>query len=298
MSFYSHDPAMGSYIRKLIEKFETEFRFDLKNNISITWVCYQDQNPKPLSGKGAGWIEKRLFYPASIVKLFYACAIESWLLKDLILDSSELQRALSEMIINSSNDATSYIVDLLTATTSGPSLKGQKWMVWKKQRNCINDWLKSFPWDEFQNLNCCQKTWSDGPFGRDKDFYGESLQNRNALTTLGTARLIESLMTGDLLPPQATRKLKSLLFRSLDHIKRKENPENQVDGFLGEGLPISSQLWSKAGLMSEVRHDAAWFLTPNGQKMLLIIFSQGEALAKNNFLLPAFAEEFSKWKMQ
>ena len=182
------------------------------------------------------------------------------------------------MIANSSNDATSYIVDLLTATTSGPSLTGKRWEAWKKKRNFIIDWILSFNWPEFRSINCCQKTWSDGPFGRDRDFYGERRQNRNALTTIATAKLMHALINGFLLRPKGTENLKKILYRSLNLYERKEDSGNQVDGFLGEGLPLGSHLWSKAGLMSEVRNDAAFFITPKGHKMILVVFAEGEDL--------------------
>ncbi len=285
---------MGSFLRELIERFEKESRPSLHKNIAVTWISYEGLNSDPLRrGKGTGWLEEKLIYPASVVKLFYACAIETWLHQDLLSESKELRRAMTEMIVNSSNDATSYIVDLLTGTTSGPSLKGVSWTAWMMQRNVVNDWLKGLHWSEFCSINCCQKTWNDGPFGRDRDFYGDSLQNRNALSTIATAKLMEALISGVLLTPKSTKNIKKLLFRSLDPLKRKADLDNQVDGFLGEGLPKGSYLWSKAGLMSEVRHDATWFMTPQGQRMLLIVFTQGEALAKDVFLLPALASALS-----
>ena len=127
---------------------------------------------------------------------------------------------------------------------------------------------------------------------------GQNNENRNSLSTLGAARLFESLMTGVLLQPNSTKNLKNLLFRSLDLLKRKSDPENQIDGFLGEGLPKGTHLWSKAGLMSEVRHDAAWFITPKGKTMLLVVFIEGKSLAKDNFLLPAIASELSQWSIK
>ena len=103
-------------------------------------------------------------------------------------------------------------------------------------------------------------------------------------------------MTGGLLKPKSSLKLKNLLFRSLDLVKRNSDPDNQVDGFIGEGLPKGTKLWSKAGLMSEARHDAAWFVTPEDKAVLLIVFLQGKDLAKDNFLLPALANELSHSK--
>ena len=294
MGLYIHDPEMGFFLEKLVRKFEKDSRPNLHNNISITWVYYKDQNPESYTGLGAGWLEKNVIYPASVIKLFYACAVEEWLSKDLIIDSTELRRALSEMIVNSSNDATSYIVDQLTATTSGPSLTGFRWETWKRQRNLINDWLKSFKYDEYNSINCCQKTWSDGPFGREYDFYGKNNENRNALTTIGTAKFFQELMTGNLLDSKGTNNVKKLLFRSLDLIARKSNNENQIDGFLGEGLPKGSKLWSKAGLMSEVRHDVAWWESPNKNPMLAVVFTTGKELVKDQFLLPAISSELNK----
>ncbi len=289
---------MASSLGKLLDRFAVEGRPNLLKSIAITWICYQDKNPKPGSGIGASWLPNKLVYPASVVKLFYACAIEVWLERNLLIDSSELRRAQEDMIKDSSNDATSYIVDLLTGTTSGPSLNGLAWECWKRQRNLINSWLKDFNLVEFDHINCSQKTWSDGPYGRDKDFYGEQNQNRNALTTLATAKILEGIMTNQFLSNKSSQRLRDLLSRSLDLVGRKADPDNQVDGFLGEGLSSGSQLWSKAGWMSEVRHDAAWFQSPNGKPMLLIVFCEGKSLAKDNYLLPALATELSNWNIQ
>ena len=60
-------------------------------------------------------------YPASIIKLFYLVAIWEWAKKGMIKTSPELERAIRDMIVDSSNDATSLVVDVLTGT-SGPEL--------------------------------------------------------------------------------------------------------------------------------------------------------------------------------
>ena len=77
------------------------------------------------------------------------------------------------------------------------------------------------------------------------------------MSTDGSARIFESLMTLEMLPKLASEHLKKVFQRSLDPVARKQDLENQVDGFLGAGIPLASKLWSKAGLMSEVRHDVA-----------------------------------------
>ena len=295
MTFYRSDPKMQAKLQELLDVFAKQSRPNLHANISITWIRYESQNPSSGRGIGAGWLEHKMIYPASVVKLIYSVASEIWLEKNLILDCPELRRALHHMIAESSNDATSYIVDLLTGTTSGPSLKGNAWIAWKKQRNLINTWLKSLGWPEFKNTNCCQKTWNDGPYGRDKDFYGIDNDNRNSLSTSGTARFLEALMTNDLLSSNGSIKVKRSLSRSLEVLVRKATPENQIDGFIGEGLPISTNFWSKAGLMSSARHDAAWWIRKEGTPMLLVIFTEGKALSNDTFLLPAISSELNKW---
>ena len=294
MAFYRQDPDMALCLKGLLDRYEKEGRPNLQENIAITWIRYDSQNPFLSKGYGTGWNSKKLFYPASVVKIVYALATEFWILKDLILDSTELRRALHEMIANSNNDATSYILDLLTGTTSGPSLSKENFKAWKIQRGLINKWLNQLQWPETKGWNCCQKTWNEGPFGREKDFYGINNENRNLMSAEGTARIFESLMTNDILPTKINEKLKSIFLRSLDHVDRKKDLENQVDGFLGEGLPLTSKLWSKAGLMSEVRHDVAWWEAQNKNPMLAVVFTTGKELVKDQFLLPAISSELNK----
>ena len=51
---------------------------------------------------------------------------------------------------------------------------------------------------------------------------------------------MHTLINGTLLASKATQSLKEILSRSLDLENRKKDPANQVDGFLGGGLPIGS----------------------------------------------------------
>ena len=294
MAFYRQDPEMASFLKGILDRFEKEGRPSLQKNIAITWIRYNNQNPSPSNGYGTGWNSNKNYYPASIVKIVYALASQIWIQKDLIINSDELRRALYEMIANSNNDATSYILDLLTGTTSGPSLNEQNFEAWKIQRKLINNWLEELQWPEIKNWNCSQKTWNEGPFGRERDFYGKSNENRNRMTTEGSARIFESLMTNEMLPKVDSDKFIKVFQRSLDPISRKKDLENQVDGFLGEGLPLASKLWSKAGLMSEVRHDVAWWKAPNKNPMLAVVFTTGKELVKDQFLLPAISSELNK----
>jgi len=296
MAFYRPDQVMQEYLVAQIKRLAADGRDGLLERLAVTWVRYDTDQPVTGSGQGAAWGDQRQIYPASVVKLIYAMAAEAWLQQDLLPEEPELRRAMRDMIADSSNDATGLLVDLLTGTTSGPALQGEAWELWQRQRRLVNDWLQGLGWPELEDVNCCQKTWGDGPYGRERVFYGVDLENRNALSTAATARALEAVMTDGVLSPPACQRLRELLARSLDRSQRAADPENQVDGFLGAGLPEGSRLWSKAGWMSKARHDAAWWRAPDGSPALLVAFSDGAACAKDEQLLPELARQLAAFQ--
>ena len=85
--------------------------------------------------------------------------------------------------------------------------------------------------------------------------------------------------------------LRSFLKRNLNKFVLKNDSLNQIDGFLGAGLPESINLWSKAGLMSEVRHDSAWWTNSRSLHTLLVVFCDGEKYSKDTSFLPSISKE-------
>jgi hypothetical protein len=67
-----------------------------------------------------------------------------------------------------------------------------------------------------------------------------------------------------------------------------------VTGFLGEGLPKSALVWSKAGWTSQVRHDAAYIELPDLHPYLLVVFIEGKANSNNQEILPFISRQFVK----
>ena len=287
MSFYYKDEKIGSTLHDILTKIWNEKYQHKLNNIAVTWINYEKSSKK---GYGYGINNHKKIYPASIVKLVYSLAIYNWIENKIILHDIQVDEAIQEMLQNSSNDATSFIVDLLTGTTSGPSLDKEIFNRWKFQRTIINDWLKTLNWEELQDFNCCQKTWEDRPYGREKDFYGTSNKNRNAMTTDGTARIMEEIMQ-NISFNEKNINLRNYLFREIKEQAQFDDDNNQINGFLGEGLPQKIPFWSKAGLMSEARHDAAWWINKNKSKTLLVVFTEGKEFANDNYFLPNFSKE-------
>ena len=104
-------------------------------------------------------------------------------------------------------------------------------------------------WPELEGVNCCQKTWGDGPYGREKMFLWARTTATAMVSTAATARMLEAVMTGVVdrvaAGPSACGVCSIV---PLDPQQRKADPENQVDGFLGEGSARGCRFWSKAGL--------------------------------------------------
>ncbi|MCP9773042.1 serine hydrolase [Synechococcus sp. Tobar12-5m-g] len=306
MAFYRPDGVMGAILEDRIRSLEREGRPGLSGQISVCWLRYD----RSLIGRadalsdpaafwaepmaGAGWRGDQPAYPASVVKLFLLAGVEAWLQRCLLEDSAELRRAMADMIRDSSNDATSLLVDMLSGTTSGPDLPEAQLRAWIAQRQLLNQWLAGLGWPELKGCNVCQKTWGDGPYGRERQFYGPALENRNRLSAEATARLLHAIVAGSCISPPACSRMRQLLRRSLERADRSADPENQVDGFLGEGLPEGARLWSKAGWMSQARHDAAYVEIDGYLPFLLVVFSEGRERAGDGKLLPALARDLSE----
>jgi len=295
MSFYYQKEEMGIFLKEVLHKISNSRKNFLIDNIAITWINYST-NIKFKKGFGYGINQEKKYYPASIVKLVYGLAIHDWIAKKRIILNEQIENAVFNMLQYSSNDATSFIIDLLTGTTSGLSIEGVVWDQWKYQREIINDWLVSLGWDEVKEFNCCQKTWEDGPYGREKDFYGQNNQNRNSMSTHGTAKILEDIILNKI-NLENNIKLKDFLFRNLAKDQKKET-NNQVKGFLGEGLPQNTPFWSKAGLMSQARHDAAWWLNNKYSQTLLVVFGNGEIFANDASFLPELSQAIYKYNQQ
>ena len=89
--------------------------------------------------------------------------------------------------------------------------------------------------------------------------------------------------------------LRSFLKRNLNKNVLMTDPINQVEGFLGGGLPESINFWSKAGLMSKVRHDAAWWVNNDSLQTLLVVFGNGEKYVKDETFFPSISNAIYKY---
>ena len=302
MTFFRPDQALNQTVQTILDSAFQEFPSLKRDQIALTWIVYDEPVIVNTGGaisaeefwkysvRGSSYRSFERIYPASLVKLFYLVAIAEWLEGNMIESSAELERAITDMIVDSSNDATSLIVDTLTGTTSGPELPDAPFETWKHQRNLVNRYFQNLGWEELNGINVNQKPWNEGPYGRERAFVGKMLDNRNMLTTDAVARLLHSIVGGVAVSSGRSQQMMKLLKRSLGANLPDPGEENQVTGFLGEGLPKNAQLWSKAGWTSKVRHDAAYIEIPNKQPYLLTVFTEGQENASNPQILPFISQ--------
>lgn len=241
-----------------------------ENQLSITLIDLRDSaHPVTASFRG-----NERVYPASVIKLFYLVAAERWLEDKKIQESPELTRALRDMIVDSSNEATQYVVDVVTHTTGGFELPAKEMEQWQYERNAVNRYFAALG---YTNINVNQKTFCEDAYGRERVSRGPNGENRNKLTTDATARLLMEIVTGKAVPGLRTNLMMDLLKR--DYSGKSTDGDDQAHGFTAlafEGRP-GFKLWSKAGWTSTTRHDAAYIETPEGGKFVLVTFTTDHA---------------------
>jgi len=258
------DKAASETIAKFADKKLEE------KQLSITLIDLSDvQHPVTASFRG-----NERIYPASVVKLFYLAAAHRWLEDKKITETPELTRALKDMIVDSSNEATQYVLDVITHTTGGYELPPKEMEEWQYQRNAVNRYFTSLG---YSNINTNQKTFCEDAYGREQVSRGKNGENRNKLTTDATARLMMEIVTGKAVTPERSSQMMTLLKR--DYTGKSSDADDQGHGFTGIALSDVSgaKLWSKAGWTSTTRHDVAYVELPEGKKFVLAIFTTEHA---------------------
>jgi beta-lactamase class A len=243
---------------------------DLRDATKFQWADYRGE-------------EK--IYPASVVKMFFMAALERQLEDKKVAMTTELQRGLKDMIVDSSNEATQYILDVLTGTASGAEMPQKDFEEWQHKRNRVNRWFSSMG---FTNINVNQKTFCEDAYGIEQQSRNYKGQNRNMITTNATARLLAEIVTGNIATPERTARMMNLLKR--DPFGKGEEGD-QAHGFTGKVLierkMTDAKLWSKAGWTSKARHDAAYIETADGLKFVIAVYTENHANDKN--VIPTIA---------
>jgi beta-lactamase class A len=268
--------AVGETVNAFAPK---KMEFD---NVAATLIDLRDAgNLKTANVRGDEKI-----YPASVVKLFYMVALEQWLADGKIKLTPELERGLKDMIVDSSNEATQYILDVLTDTSSGGEMMPKEFEIWSYKRNAVNRYFTSLG---YERINVNQKTFCEDAYGREQQFRKYKGENRNMLNTNATARLLAEIVLGKAVNAERSKMMMDLLKR--EPFAETGNSDDQAHAFTGIALLnkklTGARLWSKAGWTSKTRHDAAYIELPDGRKFILVVFT--ENMANERDIIPSIA---------
>jgi beta-lactamase class A len=275
-----NSPALSALLDAAVN--ETLEKFKDKNlkaeNVAATLIDLRDvNNLKTANFRGAEKI-----YPASVVKMFYMNALQRWLEDGRVKMSPELERGLRDMITVSSNEATQYVLDVLTGTSSGAELTGKEFEKWAFKRNIVNRFYAA---QNYQNINVNQKTFCEDAYGIEQQFRGANGENRNKLTTNATARLLTEIVLGKTNTPERTKIMMDLMKRDWEaQIGKTEDRE-----FISYALKPGTKLWTKEGDTSKTRHDAAYIETPEGLRFVIVIFTENFATERD--IIPTIARK-------
>ncbi len=252
------------------------------NEISATVIDLGD--PKDVRWASSRGEEQ--IYPASVVKMFFMAALHQQLQDGKVTLTKELERGLRDMIVDSSNEATQYILDVLTDTSSGAELPQAEFDRWQHKRNRVNRYFSAMG---YTNINVNQKTFCEDAYGIEQQSRNYKGQNRNMLTTNATARLLAEIVLGRSVNADRSRQMMDLMKR--DPFKDTKDTDNQGTGFTGKALidrkETGARLWSKAGWTSRSRHDAAYIEMPDGRKVVIVVFTENHANDRD--IIPSLA---------
>jgi beta-lactamase class A len=268
-------PVVAAAVRDTLAEF-TAPRLG-PDQLAVTVVDLRGAQPVRADHRG----EARV-YPASVIKLFFLAYTHRRLEDGKLADTPELRRGLHDMIVDSYNEATSYVVDASTGTTSGPELPPAELADWNRRRGAVT---RHFHDLGYANVDAQRKPWGEGPYGREKQDMEAHPPARNFLSTNDTARLLEEIALGRCVTPARSAEMLALLARA--PFARSDDPDSQDTGFSGPALAPGMRLWAKAGWTSQVRHDAALIGLPGGGRIIIVTFTDGKEHANNRAIIPA-----------
>lgn len=211
------------------------------------------------------------YYPCSVVKAFYLAYYEAEKEAGRLKDTPELVRGVKDMITVSSNDATGFVMDSITGTTSGPELSGTEWEAWKEKRNAVN---RFFARRGYKDLNANQKTFCEDAYGREQQFR-DGGKNRNRMTPAEIARLFREIAKGEVCGPAGTAEMLALLSRDVTPDKPYEDMEPEDARLAARNLPKGTKIWAKSGDAYDYHHLVARVALPNGREFVIAVFTKG-----------------------
>jgi len=231
-------------------------------------------------------------YPASVVKFVYLMAAYAWQEQGRLTIDPAFDADLAEMIGPSSNQATRKVFARLTGTEPGPELARDEYREFCQRRLAVKRWLASLG---ITDLHCVNPTY-DGAgdlFGRDRQFLRDraiegglpsrdgQYPNRQAMTALGTAKLLALLATDRALTVGDSATVRH---RMLRNPIAQPHLVHRIAG--GARVVAGVEVYAKSGTWGPIYADAGIVRDPSGRQFVLAVFTEatpayhGESIAE------------------
>ena len=281
--FFSPTVSLQSQLDQILDTVWETYPGLAQNQIAITWITYNPPYRINTGGalsaeefwkyqpEGTSYRGVELIEPGNLIYLFYLVAIHVWLEQGMVQPAADTERAIARMIQQASHDAVSYLVDVLSGVSSGPVLPEGPMATWKFQRNIVNRYFSQLGWPELRSINVNQKTWQEGPYGRERVFFGERFDNRNQLSTEAISRLLHSIVGGVSVTSSRSQSMMNLL-----------KAQTELTDI---GLPAAAAVWQLTTLGAQISHSAAYIEAEGTHPYLLTVLSEHAAGASNQAVI-------------
>ena len=227
-------------------------------------------------------------YPASVVKFVYLMAAYRWQEQGKLRIEGEFDEQLSEMIRQSSNQATRKVFARLTDTEPGPELSPDAYRDFRERRLVVKRWLASLGIDD---LHCVNPTYDGNGdlFGRDAQFIrdpsvagglGGTAPNRQAMTAIGTAKLLALLATDRALTPEDSAVVRRRMRRDP---KEQRHLVARIAG--GAARVGGLEVYAKSGTWGPIYADAGIVRqVESGRQMVIVVFTEAAPAYHGDFI--------------
>ena len=227
-------------------------------------------------------------YPASVVKFVYLMAAYRWQELGRLRIEGEFDRELSAMIRESSNQATRKVFARLTETEPGPELPPEAYRDFRERRLTVKRWLQGLG---IQDLHCVNPTYDGNGdlFGRDAQFIGDrsvagglggSAPNRQAMTAIGTAKLLALLATDRALTPADSATVRLRMRR--DPTEQRHLAARIAGGAARVG---GLEVYAKSGTWGPIYADAGIVRQlESGRQMVIVVFTEATPAYRGDFI--------------
>jgi beta-lactamase class A len=230
-------------------------------------------------------------YPASVVKFVYLMAAYRWQEEGRLRIEDGLDQDLSAMIRQSSNQATRKVFARLTDTEPGPELSPEEYQDFRERRLAVKRWLVSLGIDD---LHCVNPTYDGNGdlFGRDRQFIsdatvpgglgrgGGSGPNRQAMTAIGTAKLLALLATDRALTPADSAIVRARMRRDP---KEQRHLAARIAG--GAARVGGLEVYAKSGTWGPIYADAGIVRQmASGRQIVIVVFTEASPAYRGDFI--------------